>query len=391
MIILPSYVLFARILSSSIYLSGKAKFLPTSSHVIFSSSGRFQMILFSRSDLHTRNNNKISRAEMSANALRDLNVLPISELLENNTENSSKGNFPKSFPEDSSANLEKCQNVNSAAVFSAPHNGSGADPNGDVVGNAEVEYIETENLADLLSVDSTLNSLLARLDSKDWISVCEALNNVRQLSIYHKEKLIDLIEDLIPKIVKSLKNPRSAVCKTAIMTCGDIFKVYNDSMIDFLDPLLVQLLLKSSQDKRFVCEASEAALISITTWISPSLLLPKLQPYLKNRNPRVRAKASMCFSRSVPRLGVEGIKEYGINKLIEIAASQLSDQLPESREAARALAVELQAFYERSRLSEDSQGVDNLSWEAFCQAELSALSAQAVLRVTSVAKEGLGC
>ncbi|XP_020579430.1 uncharacterized protein LOC110024046 isoform X3 [Phalaenopsis equestris] len=328
---------------------------------------------------------------MSANALRDLNVLPISELLENNTENSSKGNFPKSFPEDSSANLEKCQNVNSAAVFSAPHNGSGADPNGDVVGNAEVEYIETENLADLLSVDSTLNSLLARLDSKDWISVCEALNNVRQLSIYHKEKLIDLIEDLIPKIVKSLKNPRSAVCKTAIMTCGDIFKVYNDSMIDFLDPLLVQLLLKSSQDKRFVCEASEAALISITTWISPSLLLPKLQPYLKNRNPRVRAKASMCFSRSVPRLGVEGIKEYGINKLIEIAASQLSDQLPESREAARALAVELQAFYERSRLSEDSQGVDNLSWEAFCQAELSALSAQAVLRVTSVAKEGLGC
>lgn len=65
---------------------------------------------------------------------------------------------------------------------------------------------------------------------------------------------------------------------------------------------LVQLLLKSSQDKKFVCEAAERALVAMTTWVSPALLLPKLQPYLKNRNPRIRAKASMCFSRSVPRL-----------------------------------------------------------------------------------------
>lgn len=65
---------------------------------------------------------------------------------------------------------------------------------------------------------------------------------------------------------------------------------------------LVQLLLKSAQDKRFVCEAAERALISMTTWISPISLLPKLQPYLKHKNPRIRAKASMCFSRSVPRL-----------------------------------------------------------------------------------------
>ncbi|KAL0904819.1 hypothetical protein M5K25_026974 [Dendrobium thyrsiflorum] len=328
---------------------------------------------------------------MSANAVRGLNVLPISELEKN--EYSSKGNFPMSFLENSIV-PDNYQNVNSASMLSAAQNGSGAEINGDVVGNAEVEYIETEKLTDLLSVDATLNTLLARLDSKDWVSVCEALNNVRQLSVYHKEKLIDFLGDLIPKIVKSLKNPRSAVCKTAIMTCGDIFKVYNDLMIDFLDPLLVQLLLKSSQDKRFVCEASETALIAMTTWISPSLLLPRLQSYLKNKNPRVRAKASMCFSRSVPRLDVEGIKAYGINKLIEIAASQLSDQLPESREAARALAVELQAFYERSKLSssEDSsqEEVDCLSWEAFCQAELSALSAQAILRVTSIAKQEEG-
>ena len=126
------------------------------------------------------------------------------------------------------------------------------------------------------------------------------------------------------------------------MTCADIFKAFGDQIIDSLDPLviallllvisfsfewlffffyktnlsfyscsnmvkrfcfqLVQLLLKSSQDKRFVCEVAEKALITLTIWVSPILLLPKLQPYFKNRNPRIRAKASMCFSRSVPRL-----------------------------------------------------------------------------------------
>ncbi|KAK6796961.1 hypothetical protein RDI58_004662 [Solanum bulbocastanum] len=108
------------------------------------------------------------------------------------------------------------------------------------LGTSEVEYIESENLKDVEDVDM------------------------------------------------SLKNPRSAVCKTAIMTSADIFKAYCDSVVASIDPLLVQLLLKSSQGKRFVCEAAEKALISMTTWISPFLLLPKLQPYLKNKNPQIR-------------------------------------------------------------------------------------------------------
>lgn len=95
--------------------------------------------------------------------------------------------------------------------------------------------------------------------------------------------MLDILGNVISLVVKSLKNPRSAVCKTAIMTSADIFKAYCDSVVDSIDPLLVQLLLKSSQDKRFVCEAAEKALISMTTWVSPVLLLPKLQPYLKKQ------------------------------------------------------------------------------------------------------------
>lgn len=65
---------------------------------------------------------------------------------------------------------------------------------------------------------------------------------------------------------------------------------------------LLQLLLKASQDKRFVCEEAERSLEVLTTWMAPQPLLQKLQPYVKHFNPRVRAKASVCYYNSVSRL-----------------------------------------------------------------------------------------
>ncbi|GER35759.1 ARM repeat superfamily protein [Striga asiatica] len=256
----------------------------------------------------------------------------------------------------------------------------------------EVEYIESENLKDVEDVENCVKTLPFELGSKDWVEVCEALNNVRRLSLYHKESIVAILGDVIALVLKSLKNPRSALCKTAIMTCADIFHAYNDDIIELLDPLLVQLLLKSSQDKKFVCEAAESALKSLTSSVSPLLLLPKLLPYIKNRNPRIRAKASVCISRSVHELDIEGIGEFGLDKLIQIGASQLSDQLPESRDAARSLLLELQSVYEISHVHDPNAVSEEpaiASWEQFCQSKLSPLSAQAVLRVTSVAREGL--
>ncbi|KAM7509939.1 hypothetical protein LguiB_008814 [Lonicera macranthoides] len=331
---------------------------------------------------------------MSEKALKDHNMLPVAD---RKNECSSKGSFSKPCDEHVTEKIEERERKNTPSLVGATTNGDEIVNSGSEVGIVEVEYVESENLNDVEDVNMTLKMLLAGLESKEWVSVCDALNNVRRLSVFHKETMCDMLENVITLVVKSLKNPRSAVCKTAIMTCTDIFKAYGDEIIDSLDPMLVQLLLKSSQDKRFVCEAAERALIAMTTWLSPILLLPKLQPYLKNRNPRIRAKASMFFSRSVPRLGVEGIKTYGIEKLIQIAATQLSDQLPESREAARTLLLELQTIYEQSQelapttstLSEEVAREEVGSWEHFCQSNLSRLSAQAVLRVTNIARPSL--
>ncbi|CAH2072733.1 unnamed protein product [Thlaspi arvense] len=334
-------------------------------------------------------------SRMASNTLKDLNSLPVTEKLSECKASLTKPCVGKMngkseerpLPLQSSASLDPSDP--SVVDSEKP------EPEKAIV---EVEYIESEKLDNVDDADAVLKSVLAGLDSKDWVSVCEALNNVRRLSIFHKEEMLHMLEKVIPLVVKSLKNPRSAVCKTACMTSADIFSAYNNDITDLLDSLLTQLLLKSSQDKRFVCEAAEKALTSMTKYVSPTLLLPKLQPCLKNRNPRIRAKASLCFARSVPRLGVEGIKEYGIDKLVQAAASQLSDQLPESREAARTVLLELQSVYEKghplikpetssstsSPEEEQNPEAELITWEIFCQSKLSALSAQAVLRVTNV-------
>ncbi|CAN8236399.1 unnamed protein product [Cochlearia groenlandica] len=327
---------------------------------------------------------------MTTNTLKDMNSLPVTEKISD-----CKANLAKPFVGKMNGKSEDKPLPNYTS--SDPIVVEIEKPDSDKA-TVEVEYIESEDLDNVNDADEVLNAVLAGLDSKDWVSVCGALNNVRRLSKYHKEAMLDILEKVIPLVVKSLKNPRSAVCKTACMTSSDIFGAYNDHITDLLDSLLTQLLLKSSQDKRFVCEAAEKALTAMTKYVSPTLLLPKLQPCLKNRNPRIRAKASLCFSRIVPRLGVEGIKEYGIDKLLQAAASQLSDQLPESREAARTVLLELQAVYvqahplmkpETSSSSsspeeEQISEADPMTWEIFCQSKLSALSAQAVLRVTNV-------
>ncbi|KAL0450650.1 UNVERIFIED_CONTAM: hypothetical protein Slati_1621400 [Sesamum latifolium] len=326
---------------------------------------------------------------MSEAALRDVNKIPESERLNGSSNN---GNLAKPHVESMNENVEEKQKKGISTLVDLPTKRDGTENSGVEVANSEVEYIESENLKDTEDVENCLKTLLSGLGSKNWVSVCDSLNNVRRLSIYHKEAIIDMLSDVISLIVKSLKNPRSALCKTAIMTSADIFRAYNDDIIDSLDPLLVQLLLKSSQDKKFVCEAAESALVALTSSVSPLLLLPKLQPYIKNRNPRIRAKASMCISRSVARLGVDGIEAFGIDKLVQIGASQLSDQLPESRDAARTLLLELQSVYEKSHVPEPTATSEEpvvASWEHFCQSRLSPLSAQAVLRATNIAREGL--
>lgn len=189
-------------------------------------------------------------------------------------------------------------------------------------------------------------------------------------------------------IVKTMKNPRSAVCKTAIMACTDIFNSFGDllssSSDEAFDKLLLQLLLKASQDKRFVCEEAEKAMRAMAASMPPLPLLKKFKSYVHHANLRVRAKAAVAMSHCTSRMDIETFKEFGMSALLQVAAELLNDRLPEAREAARGIVNSMYAAFSTEAVArEEDESAVAASWESLCSLSLPPMSAQSVTKIVS--------
>ncbi|XP_021290303.1 TOG array regulator of axonemal microtubules protein 1 [Herrania umbratica] len=248
--------------------------------------------------------------------------------------------------------------------------------------DASVDYIPSENLKPFQDPESFIQSLIEGLDSKDWVKLCESLNDARRFSLYHSNLLLPILEKVILVVVKAMKNPRSALCKTSIMAASDIFNAFDEKLLDStdsgaFDQLLLQLLLKASQDKKFVCEEADRSLNAMVKSMAPLPLLQKLRGYVNHGNLRVRAKAAVSISNSVLKMGLEEIKEFGMVTLLQMAADLLNDRLPEAREAARSIVFSL---YKAFR--ENEEEIEEEAWQSFCQTNLPPNHAQSMVKVT---------
>nr|KJB28612.1 hypothetical protein B456_005G060500 [Gossypium raimondii] len=209
-----------------------------------------------------------------------------------------------------------------------------------------------------------------------------SLNDARRFSLYHPGLLLPVLEKVMLVVVKSMKNPRSALCKTSIMAASDIFNAYGEKLLSTdssaFDQLLLQLLLKASQDKKFVCEEADKSLTAMVNSIAALPLLQKLRGFVNHGNLRVRAKAAVSISNSVYKMGSEEIKEFGSVTLLQMASDLLNDRLPEAREAARSIVLSVyEAFTENEKLDTEED------WQSFCQSNLSMIQAQLMIKVVS--------
>ncbi|CAL5337856.1 unnamed protein product [Camellia sinensis] len=211
--------------------------------------------------------------------------------------------------------------------------------------DATIDYISSENLKPLPDPEIKIQSLVEGLESKDWLKVCDSLNNARR-------------EKVMLVLVKAMKNPRSALCKTSIMASSDIFSAFGDQLLlepttsDPFDHLLLQLLLKASQDKRFVCEEADKALKAMVGSMTPLPLLQKLGASVSHSNLRIRAKAAISMSHCASKMGIGAIEEFGLVSLVQLAADLLNDRLPEAREAARSMVA---SIYEKFTENEEEK------------------------------------
>ncbi|GAB4851289.1 hypothetical protein Ancab_030585 [Ancistrocladus abbreviatus] len=248
---------------------------------------------------------------------------------------------------------------------------------------AAIDYISSADLKPFTDPEVQIQSLIQGLESKDWMKICDSLNDARRFAIYHSALLLPMLEKVMLVLVKAMKNPRSALCKTSIMASSDLFNGYGDKLLqctgaDAFDHLLLQLLLKASQDKRFVCEEADKALKEMVQSVTPLPLLHKLQACVGHANLRVRAKAAMSISSCVAKMRPEELNEFGSVGLIQMAAELLNDRLPEAREAARSVVM---SMYESFVFDHEDQKQE--AWQNFCQSNLTALHAQSVVKITS--------
>ncbi|KAJ0251184.1 ARM repeat superfamily protein [Hirschfeldia incana] len=250
-----------------------------------------------------------------------------------------------------------------------------------------IEYVPSENLKPFPDPESSVQRLLEDLASKDWIKVCESLNNTRRFAVHHSSLLLPILEKLMVVMVKAMKNPRSALCKTSIMASSDIFKAFGEklTLLKTMDDLLLQLLMKASQDKKFVCEEADKALSTLVNSVSPLPLLRKLKAYVRHSNPRVRAKAAVSTSNCVSKMEVNEMEEFGMVMIVQMAADLLNDKLPEAREAARSMvnSVYEKFTWTKEEDEEEKEGNKQEAWQRFCEKNLTGLNAQAMIKIVS--------
>ena len=93
-----------------------------------------------------------------------------------------------------------------------------------------------------------------------------------------------------------------------------------------------------------------------------------------------------------PFQGIEGMKEFGLASLVQMAAELLKDKLPEAREAARSVVISIyNAFAEdEDQCQEDAFMEDEdqkqEAWQSFCQANLPPIDAQSMIKITTTSR-----
>ncbi|MFS7928493.1 putative armadillo-like helical, CLASP domain, TOG domain-containing protein [Helianthus anomalus] len=248
-----------------------------------------------------------------------------------------------------------------------------------------IDYISSENLKPVSDPDVKFKSLMEGLESKDWLKICDSLNDVRRLALFHSELLLPILEKVVMVLVKSMKNPRSALCKTAIMAASDLFKSFGDKLLesstpnDAVDQMMLQLLLKASQDKKFVCEEAERTLNTMVVSTTPIPLLHKLKVYVKHANMRVRAKAAVSISQCVSKMETGEMREYGLVSLVQTSAELLKDRLPEAREAARGMVL----LVYKAVMEDGENEEEEDKWQNFCQLNLAAIDALTMVKLVA--------
>lgn len=152
-------------------------------------------------------------------------------------------------------------------------------------------------------------------------------------------------EAIIKGVLKSVKSPRSQLCKAAVLAVADLLHSLKGTALPYFDiggpskpatSLLSSLLIKGVTDKKFVQEAVTETLSELPTLprLDIALVLPQLLAYTAHKNPKVRAYVAATCVGCVQNGGTEAVG----GELVEVLKAGVRlvvDKTPEARDAGR--------------------------------------------------------
>lgn len=215
-------------------------------------------------------------------------------------------------------------------------------------------YVQTGDLQALSAPKEISCSLCEALDTVQWTEACSALLDIRRLALHHPDDLIEVLDLVLPMIIKHMNSLRSSLCKTALICVADLFKYCGDLMaVKIQEGALIETLLsKAAMEKKFVMDEARRTLDAMIQTISTEDALHVMLFHVQSTNCKVRAVVAVCVADIVDRAFVEKQESaehcagLSMTKLLQTAAQLVNDKHPNARESARRIMTRLRGSYE---------------------------------------------
>ena len=147
-------------------------------------------------------------------------------------------------------------------------------------------------------------------DAEDWLSQFNAINNLRIMSKYHSDALMENLDSFTSFLKLSVDNLRSNISKNSLMFCTEFFtnseslqnEKYQATMIIFLKTVLPSIFHRTVYDKVFIArEAKTAVSNCLKNCVIPEVLEITVSDgcYNKLNNKKLQEEAHVSFLKTL--------------------------------------------------------------------------------------------
>ncbi|XP_042562167.1 TOG array regulator of axonemal microtubules protein 1-like [Clupea harengus] len=155
------------------------------------------------------------------------------------------------------------------------------------------------------------------LSEDDWEKKIEALTSIRSLSQHHAELLLPRLHDLCLAVTQEVKNLRSMVSRTAIVTLAHLYAHLGLGMDAEAEGTTRALLQKAGEASGFIRDDVELALGYMVVNVTPSRSMNALiNTGVRHRNTAARKSTALHLGRLAEVMGSSHLLS-GKNKLTD--------------------------------------------------------------------------